>query len=118
MEDVIREANYSVCTKCGTIRATMSHHDCGAAEADDPDNHRPSPAERKARREADTGDPSEIVKTSPKSASSGAYAYHEVDENGAAICNPGNDETDLEAVTREEAQERRKCPCQMCQRIV
>lgn len=118
MDNIVRRGNVSVCTNCGTVRATMSHHDCESEQTDRADLERPSPAKREARRESDQGDPGDIVKTSPKSASSGAYAYHELDEHGEAICNPGDDETELEAITRKEAQERRKCPCQMCQRIL
>jgi hypothetical protein len=94
----------------------MSHHACQEDSKVDQMN-KPTVPEREKRRNNDNKPGDDSVKHVDKGAASGSYAYHEVDANGDALCNPGKSKTVLETITRSEAKRLGKSPCQMCSRI-
>jgi hypothetical protein len=79
-----------------------------------PANHPPSRDEREKLGEEDDRNESDIVLSTPTSSSSGAYAYHDPDDDGDPRCGAGGPDTEFQELTVTEARRRNKSPCGFC----
>lgn len=83
-----------------------------------PASSRPTADERDELAEADWRDPNDTVLTHPQGAANYGYAYHEPSDKGEPICGAGAPDATFTEVTVADAQDRNKCPCEMCDRIL
>jgi len=83
-----------------------------------PANSTPGTKERAKLAQQDWRESDHLVLSRPQGASNYGYAYHEMNDEGEPICGAGGPETEFKEITVIEAQNRGKCPCQMCERII
>ena len=114
--ELLRDSDAFVrCPDCQTLVVRLGPHRCG------PDDE-PTPArsreERTRAAAADSRSDDDLVGIVQRAAGS-AYAYHELDDDGEALCNCDErpDVKGFEVVTRAEARHRGRAPCGNCERF-
>lgn len=114
ISELVRESDsFTRCSDCGTYVVSVTTHRCPGETTN------VTRDERLERAQADSRDRDSDVGMYP-GITSGAYAYHELDNRGNPLCSTltKGDSKQLITVPRRKAQRRNKSPCGHCQRVL
>lgn len=114
--ELLRDSDAFVrCPDCDALVVRLGPHRCSPAETGGRGRSREERARAAAADSRDDGDPVGIVQR----AAGSAYAYHELDDDGRALCGCAErpEVSGFEVVTRSEARSRGRAPCGNCARL-
>lgn len=101
---------FTRCPECGFYSVQLgAQHSCKSGYPEEPDEDE---IRRRAREDPFDGDETVVMLSSTHR----SYTYHEPGETGPGTICPLKSHRSFVEVTREEAQQRGRAPCQNCQR--
>lgn len=115
------DSPFNKCSSCGKIVVSIGRHSCGVLSSSQSENYtdsKPRRDERIKKAAQDQRDPTEFVLVGSSAGNKSGYAYHELDKDGEPLHDLSGRTDHYRKLTRKQAWEASKSPCQICRKIL